>query len=113
MTEDELLAEIKKLYDNNILILAGTDPPNLNINYGTDLYEELKLFSKAGLPNLEVLKTATSNVADAFRIQNIGRIVEGQKADMILIDGNPLENIEDISKIEAIWKNGKKAQSIE
>jgi len=108
MTEEEILSEIKKLYDNNIPILAGTDPPNLNINYGTDLYEELKLFSKAGLPNLEVLKTATSNVADAFRIKNIGRIVIGQKADMILIDGNPLENIEDISNIEAIWKNGKK-----
>jgi imidazolonepropionase-like amidohydrolase len=107
LTKSELLAEIKKLHDAGIPILAGTDPPNLNINYGTDLYEELFLFKEAGLSNLEILKTATSNVTKAFDLANMGFIQKGYIADMILINGDPAENIQDIKNIEMIWKAGQ------
>lgn len=107
MSKTELLTEIKKLHQAGIPILAGTDPPNLNINYGTDLYEELFLLKEAGLTNIEVLKAGTINTAEAFDLKKIGLIKKGYLADILLIDGDPTENIEDIKNIEMIWKAGK------
>lgn len=107
LSKEQLLQEVKKLYDAGVPILSGTDPPNLQINFGTDLYEELFLFNQAGIPTIEVLKTATTNVAQAFKLDNYGRVKEGYKADLILVDGNPVRNIEDINKITHIWKDGR------
>ncbi len=107
LSKAELLTEIKKLHDAKIPILAGTDPPNLNINYGTDLYEELFLFKEAGMSEIEILKTATSNVALAFNLDKMGYIKPGYLADLLLIDGDPSQDIHDIKKIEMIWKAGK------
>ncbi|MEM1003453.1 MAG: amidohydrolase family protein, partial [Bacteroidota bacterium] len=102
-----VLTEIKTLHDAGIPILAGTDPPNLGINYGNDLYQELILLSEAGLSNIEVLKTAPSNVAKGFKLENKGYVKPGYIADLILLDKSPLENIQNISSISQIWKAGK------
>lgn len=107
LSKVELLNEIKKLHQAGIPILAGTDPPNLEINYGSDLYEELFLLSEADLSNIEVLKSATINTARAFNLKNVGLIKKGYLADMLLIEGNPTKNIKDIKNIEIIWKAGK------
>ena len=108
LTKQEMLAEVKRLYDAGVPILAGTDPPNFQINYGTDLHQELALFVEAGLPELEALKGATSSIARAFSLKNQGFIKEGYTANMVLIDGNPLQDIKTISKINTVWKAGKK-----
>ncbi len=102
--------ETKRLYDAGIPILAGTDPPNAGINMGTDLYKEIIFFSEAGIPNIDALRSATSLPADKFEIDRLGYIKEGFIADLILIDGNPIEDINDISKINTIWKAGKKVK---
>lgn len=106
-----LKKEVKRLYDAGIPILAGTDPPNVNINYGTDLYKELILISEAGVPNTEVLKGATSYPADKFELGKIGYLKEGYIADLLLLTKNPIEDIEHIETIESIWKAGKKVQT--
>ncbi|WP_299256845.1 amidohydrolase family protein [uncultured Aquimarina sp.] len=105
-----LFAEIQKLYKAGVPILMGTDPPNANINHGTDLYKELLLVSEAGIPNLEVLKGATSYPADQFKLNKIGYIKEGYIADILLLSKNPLKDIKHIGTIESIWKAGKKVQ---
>ncbi len=104
--EHEILKEVKRIYDAGVPILAGTDPPNANINMGTDIYKELILFSKAGIPNIDVLKTATSIPATKFKLENTGFIKVGYIADMLLLDKNPIENMENIASITAIWKAG-------
>ncbi|MGC1472542.1 MAG: amidohydrolase family protein [Psychroserpens sp.] len=106
MTKAQVLAEVKKLYDAGIPILAGTDPPNLDINYGTDLYEELKLFSEAGIPHIDVIKSATSTIATVFGLDDTGKLLEGHPAHMILLDGNPFDDINAISRIVTVWKYG-------
>ncbi len=103
---DKLLREVKRLYDAGVPILAGTDPPNANINIGSDIYKELAYFSKAGLPIEAVLKSATSLPADEFNLGNIGYIKPGYKADLLLLQKSPQEAIENISSIESIWKAG-------
>ena len=107
MTDDELLAEIKRVYDAGIAVLAGTDPPNLDINYGTDLYKELQLLSRAGIPNLEVLKTATSNPADKFGLEGLGYIRQGYTADLVWFATSPLEDMNNLNGVRKVWKSGQ------
>lgn len=104
--EQKTKKEIKRVYDAGVPLLAGTDPPNGNINMGTDLYKELIYFSEAGIPNLAVLKTATSNPATYFGLKKIGYIQEGYVADLLLLDKSPLENMENLKTISRIWKAG-------
>ncbi|GEQ85908.1 amidohydrolase [Patiriisocius marinistellae] len=107
MTNEAITAEAKKLYDAGIPLLAGTDPPNAQINYGTDLYREMVLFSKAGIPNIEVLKTATSNPSKYFGLKDMGYIKEGFKANMLLLDESPIDKMDNMKTITTIWKMGK------
>ncbi|WP_405252601.1 amidohydrolase family protein [Dokdonia sp. Asnod3-C12] len=104
--EARLLKEVKRLYDAGIPILAGTDPPNANINIGSDLYKELAFFAKAGLPMEAVLASATSLPADKFSLENVGYIKEGFKADMLLLDKSPVEDVMHMNSIAKIWKEG-------
>ncbi|BAO74248.1 amidohydrolase family protein [Winogradskyella sp. PG-2] len=107
LTKTQLLAQVKKMYEAGIPILAGTDPPNAGINYGTDLYKELELILESGIPTIEVLKSGTSNITQAFGLKRYGFIKEGYIADLILIDGDVTEDIKAINKIEKVWKDGK------
>ncbi|MEP0265911.1 amidohydrolase family protein [Dokdonia sp.] len=106
LVEIQILNEIKRLYDVGVPILAGTDPPNANINMGTDLYKELIFLSRAGIPNVDVLKSATSLPATKFDIGNVGFIKEGYIADMLLLDSNPIDDMYNIATIKRIWKAG-------
>lgn len=106
LLEKVTLKEIKRVYDAGIPLLAGTDPPNGNINMGTDLYKELIYFSKAGIPNLDVLKTATSNPVKHYGLEGLGFVKEGYVADLLLLDKSPLDNMENLSTISSIWKAG-------
>ncbi|RDK87143.1 amidohydrolase family protein [Marinirhabdus gelatinilytica] len=107
LSDEDLLLQVKNVYEAGIPLLAGTDPPNAGINYGTDLYKELDLLSKAGIPNLEVLKTATSLPPKHFKLGTFGMIREGYKADLLLLGKNPILDIQNIASIETIWKEGK------
>jgi len=106
VTVSNLQKQLKKLYEVGVPILVGTDPPNIGINFGTDIFEEMLLISEAGVPNIEVLKGATSLPADKFNLSQKGYLRKGYKADMLLIDGNPILNISDISNQEMVWKSG-------
>lgn len=110
LNKEQLLQEVKKLYEAGIPILAGTDPPNLGINHGTDLYKELELLSESGLPTIDVLKAGTSNITEAFGLKNTGFIKVGYVADLILIDGDPTDDIKDIGNINTVWKKGKQVK---
>lgn len=107
MTEEELFAEIKRLHEMGTPILAGTDAPNLGINYEEDLYEEMILLGKAGLSNLEVLKTASSNIYKAFQLKEFSNIAKGANASFILLDGSPLENLDALKNSKMIWRKGQ------
>ncbi len=108
--EKFLKNEVKRLYEAGVPILTGTDPPNANINHGSDLYKELILLSESGIPNLDVLKGATSHPADCFKLDKLGYIKEGYIADMLLLDKNPIEDINNIETITSIWKAGKQVK---
>lgn len=110
LTKTQLLAEVKKMYDVGIPILAGTDPPNLGINHGTDLYKELNLLLESGMPIVEVLKAATSNISNAFSIENTGYVKPGYNADFILLEGDVTKDLNILNTDKVIFKLGKQVK---
>ncbi|MGY5851736.1 amidohydrolase family protein [Salegentibacter sp. F14] len=97
---------IKKMNENNILLVVGTDAQEEKMDFGSDYFFELQLYKMAGLSNEEILKAATGNAAKAFDLP-IGELKVGSKADMILLKEDPLIDIENLKKVKQIWKNGK------
>jgi Tol biopolymer transport system component len=82
-------------------IIAGTDEPN-----GFDLHGELETYVMAGMTPYEALKTATVNAADALDL-DAGSIEPGRLADIVIVEGNPLENIASAHKVKRVIANGR------
>jgi imidazolonepropionase-like amidohydrolase len=90
-----------------VTILAGSDAPNGGTTEGASVHLELELLVEAGLTPVEALRAATFSPARAFGLQDRGRIAEGLKADLLLVEGKPDQNITDTRKIAQIWKAGE------
>lgn len=82
----------KKAYHAGVKIANGSDCQNLRrVRYNREEFDEL---SDAGVPNLEIIKMATHNAAEALDIlEYTGTLQEGKNADLILLSKNPLEDI--------------------
>jgi cytosine/adenosine deaminase-related metal-dependent hydrolase len=99
---------VKKIHQANIDIMAGTDCPIYYLTPGYSLHQELVMLVKAGLSPLDVLKSATLNPARYFNLENeLGSIKEEFWADLVILDANPLENINNTKRINAVVKQGK------
>lgn len=88
-------------------ILAGTDTPFPFCVPGFSLHDELELLVEAGLSPLEALQSATIRPAEFLgRDRALGTVEQGKVADLVLLDGNPLEDIRNTRKIAAVVVNG-------
>lgn len=98
----------KILHDNEVNLLAGTDCGVSYVIPGFSIHDELYLFVKAGLSNSDALKTATINPAKYFNLSDSnGQVVTGMKADLLLLEENPLDDISNTKKIYGVIRNGK------
>ncbi|MEP5613049.1 MAG: amidohydrolase family protein [Cyclobacteriaceae bacterium] len=103
-----MMKMIKKVNDAEIDIMAGTDCPIFYLTPGLSLHEELATLVKAGLTPMDALEAATLNPARYFNMENeLGLINEGYLADLVLLDANPLEDINNTKKISMVVKDGK------
>lgn len=94
---------VGRLYRAGIPLVAGTDGLA-----GFTLHSELALYVKAGLTPSQALQIATYNGAKySHTLDSRGSISPGKMADLILIDGDPTKNIEDIRKVSAVITRGK------
>ena len=103
---EALLKMIKKLYDAGIPLVAGTDAI-----VGFTLHREMELYAKAGIPNDAVLKIVTVNSARIAGQKNVGTIEVGMNADLILLEGNPLQDISAVRKVAMTIKGDKAYRS--
>ena len=99
-------ANLGALAKAGVPILAGTDAGNPGTWYGLSMHREMDLLAKGGLSPAQVLTAATAAPAQAFRLTDRGRIANGLKADLLLVDGDPTLNIADVHNIVEIWKDG-------
>ncbi len=89
-------------------LLAGTDEPNPYCFPGFSLHDELGLLVQAGLTPMEALQTATYNPAKFLGMKDsLGTVDKGKLADLVLLDANPIEDINNTRKIAAVVVNGK------
>lgn len=96
----------KQLNDKGVKLLLSPDSSSKFIVPGFGIFEEIKLYKIAGLSNFDILKAATVNFASLFN-ENYGLIDVGTQADFMLLALNPLEDIDALQKIEAIYFNGQ------
>ena len=102
------LKMVKKVYEKGIPLMAGTDTPIAYLTPGLSLHEELEALVNTGIPPLEVLKTATYNPAKYFNMEDeLGSIKENMWADLVILNSNPLDDIQNTRDIEVVIKEGQ------
>lgn len=103
------LHNLKKIYDAGIPVTMGTDSGAQPIRaQGFSEHHELKLMTQAGLTPLQAITVATKNGAQLLKMNDkYGTVEFGKKANFIIVEGNPLEDIKNTQKIVAVWKDGE------
>ncbi len=97
-----------KLHKAGVPMMAGTDTPIGFLTPGLSLHEELIVLVESGLTPAEALKAATLNPARYFNMESeLGSIKETMWADLVILTANPLENIKNTQRIDAVVKQGK------
>jgi imidazolonepropionase-like amidohydrolase len=103
-----MLANIKAAHDAGVPLITGTDEgiPAYSV------YREMELFVKAGFTPMEALQAATSVSAKAMQADgDVGTIEKGKRADLLVLDANPIENISNIRSVRFVMKDGKMFES--
>jgi imidazolonepropionase-like amidohydrolase len=102
-----LVATVRLLHQAGVPIVAGTD----QAVPGFSLDREIELYVQAGFTPMEAIQAATLVPARAMAMEkDSGTIEVGKRADVIVVDGNPLENISDIRKVSIVFAAGKMYQ---
>jgi len=92
-----------------VRILAGTDSPTTGTFFGFSLHDELALLvSTYGMTPMEALRSATALPAELMGLsEELGTIEAGKRADLVLLDADPLEDIENTKQIDAVIAGGR------
>jgi imidazolonepropionase-like amidohydrolase len=104
---DDGMRQLSKLHAS---VLTGTDAPAPGTSYGASVHGELALFVREGLTPVEALAAATSAPAKCFHLSDRGAIRPGLRADLVLVEGDPTQNILATRNIVAVWKRGIRVQ---
>ncbi len=92
-----------------VTLVAGTDSGNILLIHGPALHRELQLWVEAGIPASVALRAATGNAAALLRAQDrIGLIAVGRDADLLLVDGNPVDDIKRTESIRTVFSKGER-----
>jgi len=97
-----------RMFRLGVPVLAGTDGTGGDhpTTHGISYHGELGLLVEAGLTPAEALTAATAASADAFGLGDRGRVAAGLRADLMLVDGNPVNDITALRDITTIWRRG-------
>ncbi len=109
---DKLLSQsmhiLSEMQSSGVPILAGTDSAAPYVIPGFALHQELALLVRAGLSPMQALRAATRNPADFLgRLKTQGTIELGKTADLLLLDANPLDDVQNTQKIRAVILRGQ------
>ena len=97
-----------KMHQQGVPIGAGTDTPIRLSVPGYSLHSELEMLVLAGLTPLQAIGAATIEPARYFSIETeLGQIAAGMKADLVLLDQNPMEDITNTKSIGQVITKGK------
>jgi imidazolonepropionase-like amidohydrolase len=102
------MVNLKKMIDGGITIVAGTDAGNIGTQHASSLFDELKAMKESGLSNWQIIQSATINPTRILDKQDsLGSIAVGKKADLVLLNANPVEDLDNITHINLVVNKGK------
>jgi imidazolonepropionase-like amidohydrolase len=106
---ESLLGIMRDLHSAGVRLLAGSISGALSRSTpGAALHDELHWLQKAGLTPAEALRSATLNPARFFNAtDSLGTIAQGKLADLVLLDADPLRNIDNAMRVRAVVANGR------
>jgi imidazolonepropionase-like amidohydrolase len=109
-----MAALLRTLVDAGVPMLLGTDAGNPLMVAGYSVHEELEaLVSDGGMTPFQALTTATVNAAEFIGDPTGGRIVSGARADLVLVDGNPLRNLTTLRNPLGVMVGGRWLEAVE
>jgi imidazolonepropionase-like amidohydrolase len=99
---------VKGLRDAGVRMLAGTDAPIPSVVPGFSLHDELADLVAAGLTPYEAIKTATTEAAECLGVlERTGTVAVGKRADLILLEGDPLKDVRNTTKRAGVMVGGR------
>lgn len=100
---------VRALYDTGVRVATGTDTDCAGYKGASPVAEECAWLVRCGLTPLEAVECATKNGADYLGLGgSLGQVREGYMADLILVGGNPAEEIGALKNVAAVYQSGKK-----
>jgi imidazolonepropionase-like amidohydrolase/ABC-type multidrug transport system permease subunit len=98
-----------KAWHAGVMLVTGSDSGNILVLHGPTVQREIELWVAAGIPIDVALQAATSNAAKLLRADNrIGTIENGKEASLLVVDGNPLQDVRALSSISNVFLKGER-----
>ena len=98
---------IRELHDAGVPVLLGTDSPQIFSVPGFSIHREMQVMVDSGLTPFQVLYSGTKAVADFLGADDYGQVAEGQRADLVLLNANPLDDIGHFADSAGVMVNGQ------
>ena len=103
-----VLQNLRAVWDAGIPVLMGTDAGNIGALHGPVVFREMEIMTRAGLTPLQVLRSATVNGAKAMGMEReLGAIEPGRLADLVILDADPLADVNNLSQVDRVVKDGR------
>jgi len=100
---------LRRAFQHKVALVTGSDAGNFLVIHGPTVQQEIELWVKAGIPAAVALEAATYNSAKLLRSENrIGLVQPGHDADLLIVDGNPLEDISATERISSVVFKGER-----
>lgn len=107
--EANLKTNLMALYQAGVPIFVGTDAGSPGVFPGSSIHREMKAMVAAGMPVIDVLKAATSAPADFLDPKHsYGRIAKGQRADLLVVTGDPTTDIAATQNVSDVFVAGRR-----
>jgi hypothetical protein len=96
-------------YKSGVILITGSDAGNMLVIHGPTIQHEMELWVNAGIPPAVALQAATFNAAKMLRAEDrIGSIQKGRDATLVLLEGDPLQDISNTERISQVMFRGER-----
>jgi imidazolonepropionase-like amidohydrolase/ABC-type multidrug transport system permease subunit len=114
MTVEQGGRNLLKAWRAGVPLVTGSDAGNFLVLHGPTVQHEIELWVAAGIPIEVALQAATSNAAKLLRAESrLGTIEKGKEATLLMVDGNPLQDVKALSAISAVFMKGERVTRTE
>ncbi|PYI78571.1 MAG: hypothetical protein DMF04_02815, partial [Verrucomicrobia bacterium] len=98
-----------KAWHAGVILVTGSDAGNFFVLHGPTVQHEIELWVAAGIPIEVALQAATANAAKLLHAESrVGTIERGKEASLLIVDGNPLQDVKALSSISTVFFKGER-----